>query len=109
MSQFRVCLTAVSVWLEYVQFAIGGMAGEGGVQHVRDVFERAVTAVGLHVSQGANVWEAYREFENALLAGLMVSCVRNLQAHCALCEICVRDLQTHFELCARPSSSLQVV
>ncbi|KAK7087739.1 hypothetical protein V1264_021750 [Littorina saxatilis] len=62
---------SVPVWLEFVQFAIGGMGGEGGVQHVRDVFERAVTAVGLHVTQGANVWEAYREFENALLAGLM--------------------------------------
>ena len=71
--ELPVFVTAVSVWLEYVQFAIGGMAGEGGMQHVRDVFERAVTAVGLHVSQGANMWEAYREFENALLAGLMVS------------------------------------
>nr|KAG5713215.1 hypothetical protein BaRGS_007742 [Batillaria attramentaria] len=62
---------SVPVWLEYVQFVIGGMGSEGGIQHIRDVFENALTAVGLHVTQGANVWEAYREFENALLAGLM--------------------------------------
>ncbi|KAL8580978.1 hypothetical protein ACOMHN_017544 [Nucella lapillus] len=61
---------SVTVWLEYVQFAIGGM-GEGGVERVREVFERAITAVGLHVPMGATIWEAYREFENALLAGLM--------------------------------------
>lgn len=61
------------MWLEYVQFAIGGMAAEGGIQHIRDVFELAITAGGLHVAQGANIWEAYREFENAILAGLMVS------------------------------------
>ncbi|XP_076434791.1 spliceosome associated factor 3, U4/U6 recycling protein-like [Babylonia areolata] len=62
---------SVTVWLEYVQFAIGGMGEEGGIQHVREVFEQAITAVGLHVPMGATVWEAYREFENALLTGLM--------------------------------------
>lgn len=60
------------MWLEYVQFSIGGMAGEGGMRHVRDVFERALTAAGLHVTKGAMIWEAYREFEAAVLAGLMV-------------------------------------
>lgn len=64
--------TAVPIWLEYVQFAIGGMGSDDGRQRVTDVFERAVTAAGLHVTQGANIWEAYREYENAVLAGLMV-------------------------------------
>ncbi|XP_064613155.1 squamous cell carcinoma antigen recognized by T-cells 3-like [Liolophura sinensis] len=62
---------SVPVWLEYVQFSIGGMGHEGGIQRVRDVFERALTAAGLHVTKGAMIWEAYREFEAAVLAGLM--------------------------------------
>ena len=32
----------------------------------------ALTAGGLHVTKGANLWEAFREFENAILAGLLV-------------------------------------
>ena len=36
------------------------------------MFDRALTACGLHVTKGANLWEAYREFENAILAGLTV-------------------------------------
>lgn len=58
--------------MEYVQFAIGRMGEADGVSSVRDAFERALTAVGLHVSQGAHIWEAFREFESALSAGLMV-------------------------------------
>ena len=72
MSESVLFTTAVSVWMEYVQFSIGGMEKEGGVQHVRDVFERALAAVGLHASQGSNIWEAYREFEHALLSSQMV-------------------------------------
>ncbi|CAI9716579.1 squamous cell carcinoma antigen recognized by T-cells 3-like isoform X1 [Octopus vulgaris] len=61
---------AVDVWLEYVQYAIGGMGSPNGISHVRAIFDRAVTEVGLHVVKGANIWDAYREFENAILAGL---------------------------------------
>jgi len=56
------------VWLEWAQFSIGGMGGEGGLEAVRAVFERALTAVGLHVAKGAVVWEAFREFEGVILA-----------------------------------------
>lgn len=62
---------SVPIWLEYVQFAIGRMAEEDGIDKVRQAFERALAAVGLHVSQGAHIWEAYREFESAVTAGLM--------------------------------------
>lgn len=61
------------VWLEYVQFSIGGMGQQNGVTRIRETFDRALTACGLHVSKGASLWEAYREFENAILAGLLVS------------------------------------
>jgi len=61
---------AVAVWLEYVQYSIGGMAEDNGLATVRDTFERALTAVGIHVTSGSMLWEAYREFECAILAGL---------------------------------------
>jgi hypothetical protein len=61
---------AVPVWLEYVQYSIGGMGDEGGTVAVRDTFEKALTAAGLHITSGSILWEAYREFENAVLAGM---------------------------------------
>jgi len=67
-----VVVAAVRIWLEYVQYSIGGMAETDGIQNIRAVFERAITAVGLHPSKGAQIWEAYHEFETAVLAGLQV-------------------------------------
>ncbi|XP_076006887.1 spliceosome associated factor 3, U4/U6 recycling protein [Genypterus blacodes] len=58
------------IWLEYTQYSIGGMGSPGGIEKVRSIFERAVTAVGLHVTKGEAVWETYREFENAILSTL---------------------------------------
>ncbi|ELT99707.1 hypothetical protein CAPTEDRAFT_217624, partial [Capitella teleta] len=58
------------VWLEYVQFCIGFMAEEGGMQKVRSAFERAIGAIGLHPVKGSIIWEAYREFEHAMLCGM---------------------------------------
>uniref|UniRef100_A0A665UQL7 Spliceosome associated factor 3, U4/U6 recycling protein n=1 Tax=Echeneis naucrates TaxID=173247 RepID=A0A665UQL7_ECHNA len=58
------------IWLEYAQYSIGGMGSPGGIDKVRSIFERAVTAVGLHMTKGQTVWEAYREFENAILSTL---------------------------------------
>ncbi|GBN63258.1 Squamous cell carcinoma antigen recognized by T-cells 3 [Araneus ventricosus] len=61
---------SVSIWLEHVQFSIGAV-GESwdsdGLSIVRQTFERAATAVGIHVAQGCLIWEAYREFENVYL------------------------------------------
>uniref|UniRef100_A0A8C8IL43 Spliceosome associated factor 3, U4/U6 recycling protein n=1 Tax=Oncorhynchus tshawytscha TaxID=74940 RepID=A0A8C8IL43_ONCTS len=58
------------IWLEYAQYSIGGMGLPGGMEKVRSIFERALTAVGLHMTKGATLWEAYREFENVILATL---------------------------------------
>ncbi|XP_006640406.1 squamous cell carcinoma antigen recognized by T-cells 3 [Lepisosteus oculatus] len=55
------------IWLEYAQYSIGGIGTQGGIQKVREIFERALTAVGLHMTKGTAVWEAFREFENAIL------------------------------------------
>uniref|UniRef100_A0A8C9R698 Spliceosome associated factor 3, U4/U6 recycling protein n=1 Tax=Scleropages formosus TaxID=113540 RepID=A0A8C9R698_SCLFO len=59
------------IWLEYAQYSIGGMGAPGGIDKVRSIFERALMAVGLHMTKGAALWEAYREFENAILATLV--------------------------------------
>ncbi|KAI4889382.1 hypothetical protein NFI96_034070 [Prochilodus magdalenae] len=58
------------IWLEYAQYSIGGMGSVGGIDRVRSIFERALTAVGLHMTKGAALWEAYREFEIAILSTL---------------------------------------
>jgi len=64
---------AVEVWLEYLQFSIDYMGkDEEKVEKVRQLFERAVAAVGMHVTKGAIIWEAYREYENVLLTFLSV-------------------------------------
>lgn len=60
------------IWLEFAQYSIGGMGSPGGMDKVRSIFERAVTAVGLHMTKGQTVWEAYREFENAILSTVQV-------------------------------------
>ncbi|XP_071179062.1 squamous cell carcinoma antigen recognized by T-cells 3-like isoform X1 [Mytilus edulis] len=62
---------SVKIWLEYVQFSIGGMASQDGVIKIREVFEKALSSASLHVAQGSSLWEAYREFENAILMGVM--------------------------------------
>lgn len=61
------------IWLEYAQYSIGGMGSPGGIDKVRAIFERAMTAVGLHMTKGQTVWEAFREFENAILSTVQVS------------------------------------
>ena len=41
-------LVAVQIWIEYCSFALEKMADLGGMEFTRDIFERAITAVGLH-------------------------------------------------------------
>ncbi|OAD52710.1 Squamous cell carcinoma antigen recognized by T-cells 3 [Eufriesea mexicana] len=60
---------SVEVWLEYLQFSIGNMGTEkDAAKNVRQLFEQALTAVGLHTIKGAIIWEAFREFEAVLYA-----------------------------------------
>uniref|UniRef100_A0A8C3VAM4 Spliceosome associated factor 3, U4/U6 recycling protein n=1 Tax=Catharus ustulatus TaxID=91951 RepID=A0A8C3VAM4_CATUS len=67
MSELFPLTEGPEIWLEYAQYSIGGIGQEGGIEKVRSIFERALTAVGLHVTKGTALWEAYREFENAIL------------------------------------------
>lgn len=38
-----------------------------GISKARDLFERALTAAGLHVTQGSKIWEAYKQYEQDIL------------------------------------------
>jgi hypothetical protein len=38
---------------------------------MRALCERALAAAGLHFTEGGKVWEAYREFEQALLISMV--------------------------------------
>jgi RNA recognition motif-containing protein len=58
----------VPLYLEFCQFACGSVGTAEGNAAARDVFERALTVVGLNVAEGGLVWDAYREFELALVA-----------------------------------------
>ena len=58
---------SVPLYLEYCQFALGSVGTEEGNQRARGVFEEAITAVGLNVNGGGVIWDAYREFELALM------------------------------------------
>ncbi|XP_071561281.1 squamous cell carcinoma antigen recognized by T-cells 3 [Temnothorax nylanderi] len=63
---------SVEVWLEYLQFSIEYMGkDEEKVSKVRQLFERALTTVGMHITKGAIIWEAYREYENMILTCLL--------------------------------------
>lgn len=56
------------IWLNYCKFVMQRMKeGQCTIDGVRKIFERAITAVGLHVRRGGDVWDAYREFESTVL------------------------------------------
>ncbi|KAK8960697.1 hypothetical protein KSP40_PGU005087 [Platanthera guangdongensis] len=61
----------VPLWCDYLGFVqehdpLVSECAPAGVSKMRTLFERAVTASGLHFSEGSQVWEAYREFEQAV-------------------------------------------
>ena len=56
----------LKLWLEYIQYSIRWLSGEGGLQRFRSLCERAITCVGLHPEKGSAIWEVYRETESIL-------------------------------------------
>ncbi|CAN6475359.1 unnamed protein product [Victoria cruziana] len=61
---------SIPLWCSYLNFvqeydeSISKLTLDG-VTKMRDLFEQALTAGGLHVSEGSKIWDAYREFEQA--------------------------------------------
>lgn len=76
----------MEVWLEYLHFSIGNMGTEkNAAENVRELFERALTAVGLHTMKGAIIWEAFREFETILLTLVSKCCLYEYRRIESLC------------------------
>ncbi len=62
---------AVPIWLEFAQFTVSQMSlMPEGIEYPRDVFERGIVACGLHVGGAKALWDAYTEFERAVLVSL---------------------------------------
>lgn len=65
-------MQSVPLWCDYLNFvqehdpAVRECSSEG-ILKARNLFERALTAAGLHVAEGSKIWEVYREFEQAIL------------------------------------------
>jgi hypothetical protein len=64
-------MQSISLWRDYLNFVQENdpsvkECSPAGISKARDLFERALTAAGLHVSEGNKLWEAYREFEQAI-------------------------------------------
>ncbi|KAI6701774.1 hypothetical protein NL676_016098 [Syzygium grande] len=62
---------SVPLWYDYINFVQENdpsvrECSVVGVSKARNLFERALTAAGLHVTEGNKIWEAYREFEQAI-------------------------------------------
>ncbi|KAM0946470.1 putative RNA recognition motif domain, LSM-interacting domain, RNA-binding domain superfamily [Dioscorea sansibarensis] len=62
---------SVPLWCDYLDFVQEhdqsvSQCSPTGVLKMRNLFERAITAAGLHVVEGDKIWEAYREFEQAI-------------------------------------------
>ncbi|XP_058089960.1 uncharacterized protein LOC131236659 isoform X2 [Magnolia sinica] len=62
---------SVPLWCDYINFvqehdqSVAQLAPDG-ILKMRDLFERALTAAGVHIVNGSKIWEAYREFEQAI-------------------------------------------
>ncbi|XP_062176704.1 uncharacterized protein LOC133881712 isoform X2 [Alnus glutinosa] len=66
---------SVPLWCDYLNFVLehDQMVREclhDGVSKARNLFERALTAAGLHVAEGIKLWEAYREFEQTIFQNI---------------------------------------
>ncbi|ONI22288.1 LOW QUALITY PROTEIN: hypothetical protein PRUPE_2G119000 [Prunus persica] len=62
---------SISLWHDYLYFVQQNdpsvrECSSAGILKARNLFERALTAAGLHVSEGNKLWEGYREFEQAI-------------------------------------------
>uniref|UniRef100_A0A8I3PR87 Spliceosome associated factor 3, U4/U6 recycling protein n=1 Tax=Canis lupus familiaris TaxID=9615 RepID=A0A8I3PR87_CANLF len=78
MSEIFPLTEGPNIWLEYGQYSVGGIGQKGGLEKVRSVFERALSSVGLHMTKGLAIWEAYREFESAIVEAARLEKVHNL-------------------------------
>lgn len=71
MVNFHYVMQSVSLWCDYLNFVqeYDPMVRDRATSRIkkgRDLFERALTAAGLHFTEAEKLWEAYREFEKSI-------------------------------------------
>lgn len=64
-------MQSVDLWCDYINFLQEydpsvRECSTNGISKLRNLFERAVIAIGLHIAEGSRIYEAYREFEQAI-------------------------------------------
>jgi RNA recognition motif-containing protein len=70
---------SISLWLSYCNFLVDMvfssdiLPSHPSLKRVRDTFEQALTSVGLHMTEGAKVWAAFRTFEQRVLSAMMAA------------------------------------
>lgn len=70
VSKFELAVkdyASIKVWHEYCQYMMNNIESPSDIERARNVFERAIISVGLHVTEGSSIWDGYREFEIAIL------------------------------------------
>ncbi|XWS20670.1 hypothetical protein CRYUN_Cryun31cG0122800 [Craigia yunnanensis] len=63
---------SIPLWCEYLNYVQEHdpkvrECSADGISKARNLFERAVTVAALHVAQGSQIWDAYTQFEQAIL------------------------------------------
>ncbi|XVE91288.1 hypothetical protein DITRI_Ditri20bG0141400 [Diplodiscus trichospermus] len=63
---------SIPLWCEYLNYVQEHdpevrQCSADGISKARNLFERAVTAAALHVALGSQIWDAYTQFEQAIL------------------------------------------
>ncbi|XP_010448584.1 PREDICTED: squamous cell carcinoma antigen recognized by T-cells 3-like [Camelina sativa] len=67
---------SVSLWCDYLNFmlesdpSVHGYTSDG-ISKMRSLFERAIPAAGVHVTEGNRIWEGYKAFEEGVLAAIV--------------------------------------
>mgnify|MGYP001033361197 FL=1 len=62
---------SVSIWLEYIQYRIPFCSSENSIDELRNLFERALSSCGVHLTDGSRLWTPFIEAENAILDGII--------------------------------------
>jgi len=68
---------SVMIWIEYVQYRIPYYVSLNSIDEFRNLFERALSSCGVHLTDGYLLWAAYIEIEKAILDGIILNYNQN--------------------------------
>ena len=70
---------SVMIWIEYVQYRISIDLSANAIEELRNLFERALSSCGVHLTDGDLLWAAFIEVEKAKLMALVYNYSQNPQ------------------------------